>query len=337
MDSLTQLVLGAAVGVAVMRRRTAVSKAALWGGVAGVLPDLDVFVAHGDPILDMVLHRAHSHALFWLTLFSLPFAWLVARLNGERGLWRRWWLALWLALVTHPLLDAFTVYGTQLGLPFTSHPFALGSVFIIDPLVTLPWLTGLLVVLMRRGDWRGHQVNLYGLSMGAAVLLMSLGLQALVAQQARNSLALQGVEPARVLVTPAPLSMLLWRVVAMDDEHYYEGFHGLLDAAGSLQFERFDRGARHEAVVADIDGAQRIRRFSHGFYKLHETAAGQLVISDLRMGLEPNYSFAFALAERGSGFEPLAVAQSLGAHGDLGATWNWLIRRIRGELLPPPR
>jgi hypothetical protein len=41
MDSLSQLALGAAVSVAVMGRRTAVWKAALWGGVLGTLPDLD--------------------------------------------------------------------------------------------------------------------------------------------------------------------------------------------------------------------------------------------------------------------------------------------------------
>ena len=71
MDSLSQLALGAAVSVAVMRRRTAVWKAAAWGAVAGTLPDLDVLVDHGDPILNMVLHRAESHALFWLALNGL--------------------------------------------------------------------------------------------------------------------------------------------------------------------------------------------------------------------------------------------------------------------------
>lgn len=337
MDSLTQVVLGAAVGVAVMRRRTAVWKAALWGGVAGTLPDLDVFFSHGDPILDMVLHRAESHAPFWQTLFSLPFSWLVARLHGEQAQWRWWWLALWLTLVTHPLLDAFTVYGTQLGLPFTDHPYALGSVFIIDPAVTLPWLVGLLVVLARRGDQRGQKANRYGLMAGVAVLVLGVGLQAQVERHARSSLDQQGVEPVRVLVTPAPLSMLLWRVVAIDGEHYYEGFHGLLDPKGPMQFERFDRGARYEQAIADMDGAQRIRRFSHGFYKLHETAQGQLVITDLRMGLEPNYSFAFAVAERGSAFQALPKAQSVGEHGDLGVMWAWLTQRVRGEVSHPPR
>ena len=61
MDSLTQLTLGAAVGVAVMGRRTAVWKAALWGGVCGTLPDLDALLDHGNPVLNMV-RQQHAQA-----------------------------------------------------------------------------------------------------------------------------------------------------------------------------------------------------------------------------------------------------------------------------------
>ena len=49
MDSLSQISLGAAVVVATMGRRTAVWKAALWGGVVGTLPDQDVRITHGEP------------------------------------------------------------------------------------------------------------------------------------------------------------------------------------------------------------------------------------------------------------------------------------------------
>ena len=55
MDSLTQFALGAAVGIAVMGRRTAPWKAALWGGALGTLPDLDALIDHGDPVRNMVL------------------------------------------------------------------------------------------------------------------------------------------------------------------------------------------------------------------------------------------------------------------------------------------
>ena len=68
MDSLSQFALGGAVGVAVMGRRSAVWKAAMWGAMTATLPDLDPFIDHGDPISNMTLHRADSHALFWLSL-----------------------------------------------------------------------------------------------------------------------------------------------------------------------------------------------------------------------------------------------------------------------------
>ncbi len=134
MDSLSQFVLGASVAVAAVGSRTATWKAALWGGVAGTLPDLDVLIDHGDALSNMVLRRAESHSLVWLTLASPVLGALPARLHGGR--FRVWWLAMWLALVTHPLLDAMTVYGTQLLLPFTAYPFGVGSIFIIDPLYT---------------------------------------------------------------------------------------------------------------------------------------------------------------------------------------------------------
>lgn len=336
MDSLTQIALGAAVGVAVMRRRTAVWKAAAWGAVAGTLPDLDVVIDHGDPILDMVLHRAETHALFWLTLFSLPFAALVARLHGEWAQWRRWWLALWLVLVTHPLLDALTVYGTQLALPFSNHPFGLGSVFIIDPLVTLPWLAGTAWALAARGSAVGLRANAVGLVLGCAYLAWGVGAQQHVRQQAIASLQAQGVQAERVLVTPAAFSTLLWRVVAVGGDHYHEGYHSLLDAPGPMRFDRFDRGAALDAELAGHDGVQRIRAFSHGLYKLYEEA-GLVRISDLRMGAEPNYTFSFAVARRASPLQLLPVAQSAGQRPDVQRALPWWWQRLWGQPLPPPR
>ncbi|MFO0447305.1 MAG: metal-dependent hydrolase, partial [Pseudomonadota bacterium] len=140
MDSLTQAVLGAAVGAAVLGRRAG-RKAPLWGAVLGTLPDLDVLVPFGSPVADFTYHRGHSHALFWLTLAAPAFAWLITRLHrDQRAEFRGWWLLCCTCLVTHTLLDALTIYGTQLGLPFTDHPFGTGSVFVIDPAYTLPLL-----------------------------------------------------------------------------------------------------------------------------------------------------------------------------------------------------
>ena len=337
MDSLTHVALGAAIGVGVMGRRTATWKAALWGAVAGNLPDLDVLIDHGDPILDMVLHRAETHAPFWLTLASLPLAALIARLNGEWALWRRWWLAIWLALVTHPLLDAMTVYGTQLALPFTNRPFGVGSIFIIDPLYTLPLLVGAGWALAGRGSRRSRIANAAGLALSTAYLGWGLAVQQHVERVARASLAAQGLGVERLLVTPTAFNSLLWRVVAVEGDHFHEGFYSLLDDTPRVAFDAFERGATLAAELQDADGVRRIAAFSGGFYKLSLDDRGQVLVTDLRMGQEPSYVFSFAVAERHSPPIALATPRRVGARIDLERGLPWLWRRLSGEPVPPPR
>ncbi len=339
MDSLSQIALGAAVSVAVMGRRTAVWKAALWGAVAGTLPDLDVLIDQGDVIRNMVLHRAESHSLFWLTLFSLPFAGLVARLHSEWGLLRRWWLALWLALVTHPLLDAMTVYGTQLALPFSNHPFGVDSIFIIDLFYTLPLLVGVIWVLATRGEHQGHigqRANAVGLVLSTVYLAWGFAAQQQVEQIARASLAQQGIVAEHLLVTPTPFNTVLWRVVAISGDEYHEGFYSLLDAQPKMAFDRFPRGNTLAAELQGIDSVQRIVAFTKGFYKL-EQQGSRLLISDLRMGQEPNYSFTFVVAERHSPPVGLAKPEQISMALDIPRSLKWLWRRALGEQLAPPR
>lgn len=336
MDSLSQIALGASIGVAVMGRRTAVWKSALWGAVAGTLPDLDVFIDHGDPIRNMVLHRAETHSLFWLTLFSLPLAAAIARLHGEWAMWRRWWLAVWLMLVTHPLLDAMTVYGTQLGLPFTNHPYGVGSIFIIDPLFTVPLLAGGVWALLSRGSTRGLRANAVALALGCAYLAWSAAAQWRVEQVARESLQAQGIAAERVLVTPTAFNTVLWRVVAMAGDSYHEGYHSLLDDTARVTFDRFPSGRSLAPELLPMDSVQRIAAFSRGFYKLHQDGS-RLFVTDLRMGQEPAYFFTFAVAERHSRAVPLPRPVQQGSRPDAQRWLPWLWRRAAGEPLPPPR
>jgi inner membrane protein len=332
MDSVSQLALGAAVSVAVMGRRTSRVKAAAWGAVAGTLPDLDVLISHGDPVLDMVLHRAETHALLWQTLASVPLAWTIAALQRERALFARWWLAVWLALTTHALLDAMTVYGTQLALPFSDHPFGLGSVFIIDPLFTLPLLAGTAWTL-RSGRPRGNGL---GLLLATAYLAWGAAAQAHVRGLAEQALAAQGIHAERLLVTPAPFTSVVWRLLAVDRGHYYEGFHSLADRQPQIRFDRFDRGAALEPAVGPLDPVRRIARFSGGFYRLDQ--AGDTVrVTDLRMGQEPSYIFTFEVARAGPPLQALPVAVQVGARIDLGRGLAWLWARLRGLPAEPPR
>lgn len=308
----------------------------MWGAVAGTLPDLDVLIQHGDPIRNMVLHRAETHAPFWLTLFSFPFAAAIARLHGEWALWRRWWLAIWLVLVTHPLLDAMTVYGTQLALPFSNHPFGVGSVFIIDPLYTLPLLAGAGWALVTRGNTRGLAANAAGLVLSTLYLSWGFAAQQHVDGIARTSLAAQGIAAERVLVVPTPFNSALWRVLAMSDDHYHEGFYSLLDAEPRIQFDRFPSGADLKPELQEVDGVTRLAAFSKGFFKFKQDGP-RVLMSDLRMGQEPNYIFTFAVAERHSASVPLAIPEKVGAFIDIERVLPWIWKRALGEPLTPPR
>jgi inner membrane protein len=332
MDSLTQFMLGSAVGVATMGRRTAAWKAALWGGLCGTLPDLDAFIDHGDPVSNMTLHRADSHALFWLTLAAPPIAGLVSWVNRERALFLRWWLAVWLALVTHPLLDLMTVYGTQLARPFTDHPYAVGSIFIIDPAYTLPLVVGVALAV----GGRGLRWNQAGLALSSAYLAWSFAAQQHVQGIAAASIAEQCIDARQVLVTPSPFNTLLWRVVVMTPDAYHEGFYSLLDDEPRVRFDRFDRGAVLHAALAAHPPVERIARFSHGFFKLSRHG-DRVFVSDLRMGQEPNYTFSFEVARQLALLEPLGAPRSAGRRPDAARALPWLWRRALGEEVAPPR
>ncbi len=343
MDSISQFALGAAVGVAVMGRRTAPWKAALWGGICGTLPDLDALIDHGDPVRNMTLHRTESHALFWQTLAAPPIAACVAAFDrgpGQslRAAFPRRLLAVWLTLVTHALLDAMTVYGTQLALPFTDEPFAVGSIFIIDPLYTLPLLLGLGIALSGE-RWRRLRWNLAGLALSTAYLGWSFAAQQYVAGTVRAQLAAAPGADAveRMLVTPAPFTTLLWRVVLMRGDRYEEGFHSLLNGGRPIRFTSHPSGRALYEESRSLAAVARMAWFSHGFFAMSEHD-GRLRITDLRMGQEPYYSFSFAVAQRGSAPAPITPVSVGGREGlNMRAALGWLWRRTGGEDLDPPR
>lgn len=337
-DSVTQAALGAAVGVAVMGRTRPVWQSALIGAAIGTLPDLDVFIDKGDPVRNMVLHRAETHSLLWQALAAPLIAAPLALITGTRQLYVRWWLMVTLGLLTHAILDGMTVYGTRLGLPFTDHPFGQGSLFIIDPLYTLPLLIGLALTGIVRGSRRWHW-NLAGLLLSSAYGLWSIAAQAHVSEIVRATPAARGLAADQILVTPTPFNTVLWRIVLIRETHYQEGFYSLLDPARppaqAVRYRTLPRGTELDRRTAAFADANLIRDFSKGFYALHDDGR-QLRITDLRMGQYPYYAFSFAFAEHRSEplepIRPIRIAQRLPL--DEGLRWLW--SRLRGHDLAPP-
>lgn len=77
MDSITQIVLGAAVAEACLGKKIG-NKAMVWGAIAGTIPDLDVLSnIFMSPIDGLSFHIGPAHSAFNLLILSFVLAWLV--------------------------------------------------------------------------------------------------------------------------------------------------------------------------------------------------------------------------------------------------------------------
>lgn len=297
MDSITQLALGAAVGEATLGSRVG-NRAPAWGAVCGVLPDLDVFVPLGDAVRDFTYHRSASHSLLVMAVVTPLVVWLILKIHRDAREHRRRWFALvYLAFATHALLDSHTVYGTQILWPLDNTPVAWSTIFIIDPAYTLPLLVGLGgAVALRCWANRGHMVNAVGLILSSAYLMWSWGAKLYVQEIAERNLRLQDIRYTRLLTNPGPANTLLWRLLAMDESGYYEGFFSLLDTDREVVFTRYPSHPELLTELGDHWPVQRLKWFTKGFFSAR-LQVDDIVMTDLRMGFEPDYVFRFKVGE----------------------------------------
>jgi len=331
LDSLTQIVLGGSVAAAVVpaahRRRAAVA-----GAVLGTLPDLDgipLALMGADVVTAVTWHRGPSHSLPVLALFG----WLVWLLLHKywapvREAPRPWLAAILLALITHPLLDAFTVYGTQLLWPLPPRPTMWSSVFIIDPAYTLPLLVGFVAILWLGARPAGPRFVMAGLVLSSAYLAWTLAAKAWVDHDARQALAARGLQDAPMFSVPMPFNTLLWRVVALTPDGYLEGYRSLAVDTKPMTFTPWPSHTPALRELSETPAVARLLWFTSGFMGAREVN-GRLILSDLRMGAEPDYTFQYAVAQRtpGGAWQPIPPEKVGGfrnAREQLGRAWTRL-------------
>ncbi|WP_299814246.1 metal-dependent hydrolase [uncultured Roseibium sp.] len=333
MDSLTQFVLGAAVSTALLGSKLGPRKAALLGGALGTLPDLDVLIPFDDPVDSFVYHRGWTHSVFVHALATPILAEGLLRLfQGLRDHRLRVWAAVFLCLSTHAAIDAMTVYGTRIFWPFYRDPVGVGSVFIIDPLYTLPLLVMVVWALCTK-TWTSRLRNWV-----AAALIVSTGYLALsvVVQQVVKDRALQvflenGDPPDKIYALATPLNILVWKVIGLRQNSYDNMYLSLLDEPGPAEVYSHPR---HLELVSCLGASEAFRKldwFSRGYYRA-ELIDGDVVLSDLRMGLTPGYAFRFVIGEtRDTGIEPSGPERLADTVRVEEGDWDWLGARLRGR------
>lgn len=303
MDSVTQAALGAAFAGAVAGRRCS-PKILFAGAALGTLPDLDVIISYGDPVSDMVKHRGFSHSLFVLIPFSLLLSWGWQKMRPTRFSLGHLWLLVAACLVTHPLLDSFTAYGTQLFWPINT-PIATPSLFIIDPLYTVPLLLAVLASVI----WRDRMAKLCsaGLAVSSLYIVWSLVAMNTIESRVEQQLAGTPFAGQPTFITPTPLNTLLWRVVVKGEHSYLEGLSSILDADVEIDFLDKPLGTWPKGVVSEHQ--RMLEHFTGGFIR-YDQRQSELVVSDLRLGMGEQLAFQFALAEKSNewvAIEPVRI------------------------------
>jgi inner membrane protein len=247
MDTITQMLFGATVAQVGFRRRLG-RRAIAAGALVALVPDLDIAAGWiGGPFVNWVHHRGLTHSILFGPIAGILLGWLIWRWHCWRfgrdddivsGDARRAWM--WLAvivLMTHPIIDAFTSYGTQLLYPLTNTRFAINAMPIIDPIYSLALVAALLVGIFAR-----NRATLAQDAAAAALIFISAyTLVAWAINDRVEAIARSEIDgPAEVTAYPTLFQPVLRRVVVEVPGAVLVGFHSVLGSS-PIEWERFER------------------------------------------------------------------------------------------------
>ncbi len=293
MDSLTHVLLGAAIGEATLGKQAG-KKAMLWGAVAATAPDLDVFVGiFMNDVDKIIFHRGITHSIFFVLLSSPLYGWIISKIHSKDSInWKQWTFLVFLSQFTHILLDSFTSYGTQIFLPFTNEAISLSTISVLDPIFTMPLLIGFLFLLRSANASQNRQLIAFvSILISCLYLMFTVFNKIHVDQQFRNALNETGAEISKLDIKPTLLNNLLWRGIALveDTDFYLVGYYSVADGTSDIEFELI-RG-NHDLLQPynDLQSVRRLKWVSKGFYQVEKTTYGYL-FNDLRFGRVAEFS-----------------------------------------------
>lgn len=337
MDSLTQIVLGAACGEAVLGKKIG-NRALLFGAIGGTLPDLDVFVGrwlYTNEIQVMAFHRGFMHSFLFSVLAAFILGYLLYRLyetgsrKGSTSL--KDWISLFgLSIMTHPILDSFTGYGTQLFSPFSNYRVAFDNIAVVDPLYTIPFLICLIILMcFNRSSKTRSRVLKIGIAVSSFYMILTLFNKFYVNQIFRSDLEARQIEYSRFKSQPTIFNNILWYGIAESPEAYYVAFYSILDNSNApKQWQKLPKN--HDLIKSADNNIETLVWFSDGYYSLTQTKSDNvLIFRDLRYPLlnedDPNSSvFTFKIVKSNRGWDAKSFEPEEPSRGDLSAFWNRL-------------
>ena len=229
MDSLTQIVLGIATAELVAGKKLQ-NKTFLYGAVLGTIPDLDILVGKFlSDVEGVAIHRGLSHSLLFFMFLSPVLGWLISKIEKEKISFKSASLLAFWCLVTHVILDLFTSWGTQILWPL-DYRFALKTIFVIDPLYTIPLLISLIFVWKNKDSLIRRKYVIRGLVISSSYLLLTCLLKLFAMHQFETASQNQNLAHQELIVKPTAFNCILWNANVSTAKGYYLADYSLFDS-----------------------------------------------------------------------------------------------------------
>ena len=217
---------------------------------------------------------------------------------------REWQWAFFWIIATHILLDVFTQYGTQIFAPFSNYRAQFGTVSVVDPLYTLPFLVLLTIAsFYNRNSLKRDWLNKSGLIISSFYLAITVSNKFQIDKQFNKEFEHAGLQVSRYSTNPTILNNILWTCTAETTDHFYVGEFSFFDEVPV----DFDIIKKNHNLLRDIDVDPTLialRQFSNDFYCITERN-DSLFYNDLRFGVfrdskgDPSFIFSFYLEDLG--------------------------------------
>ena len=339
MDSLTQIILGAACGEAVLGKKIG-NRALLFGAIGGTIPDLDVFIGrllYQNEIQAMAFHRGFMHSIFFAIIGCFVFGWLTYKLYdfGKRKqitTLKDWVLLFFWSIFTHPILDCFTPYGTQLFTPFTNYRVAFNNISVADPLYTVPFLLCMIVLMFyNRERTRRKWWLKAGIYTSSAYMIFTIANKFHMDAVFEKSFINKGIPYTRFSAQPTIFNNILWYAVAETETQYHLAYYSLLDKSNTTD-NVITVDKNHGLLDMNDKNLNTLTWFSKNYFNLSKKeAADTYKYTDLRYPMlnpnDPNTSvFNFTLYKNKGEWDILPFAGSPPTQED----FKVFIKRLKG-------
>lgn len=287
MDSLTQIVLGASVAEATLGKKIG-NKAIILGAIAGTIPDLDIVTRFFvDDLTASVMHRGFSHSLIFPFVAAPILAWILKKIyyNYSDVSFNDWFKMFFLAIITHPLLDAQTTWGTQLFWPFEWR-VAVENIFIIDPIYTLPFLTFLILTAFQdKLSKKRRLLNSLGLIISSTYLLVTLSFKGVAHYNIAKGLKENNIEYKDINTRATYFNSILWSSQIELEDSYIFTYYSLFDKSKPIFTKKFPKNHNMLQPFIDEKKIQQLIILSNGHY-LMTNENDELIFWNLKLGLK---------------------------------------------------